>query len=201
MGGGPVPRGSPSVPGLGRGEGCGGGSQPEERGRGVDSWPGVLSDRLPRFLAVLRVNPPPHNVCFLYRVPSPRDSLHASSAKVSLGRLRLLRLRRSRESFSESEAAAAGTGSRCGLPPGGCQSPVTRGDAAARKGAPTVRGLELRRLPPGFESVAARSRYGLAGAVSWTAAQAPRVKTRSALPGRWGDSSGTRDPEGAARFR
>lgn len=130
---------------------------------------------------------------FCTGVPSPRDSLHASSAKVSLGRLRL-RLRRSRESFSESEAAARGTGSLWGLPPGGCQSPVTRGEAAARKGAPTVRGLELGRLPPSFESVAARSRYGLAGAVSWTAARGPRIKTLSALPGCWGDSSGTRDP-------
>lgn len=61
----------------------------------------------------------PTMFAFCTGVPSPRASLHASSAKVSLGRLRLLRLRRSRESFSESEAAAAGTGSLWGLPPGG----------------------------------------------------------------------------------
>lgn len=48
------------------------------------------------------------------------------------------------------------------------------------------------------ESVAARSSHGLAGVVSFTPARLPRVETLSALPGCWGNSSGTRDPEGAA---
>ena len=191
----------PPSPGWKGARGAGEGPSPRNGREGWIPGLGCWSDRLPGFLAVLLVNPPPHNVCFLYRgAVSPRL---------------LARLQRKGE---PGEAAASPTSEESrelfgkrggcrwhreplGAPSWGLTEPCHRGKAAARKGAPTVRGLELCRLPPSFESVAARSRYGLAGAVSWTAEQGPRVKTRSALPGCWGDSSGTRDPEGAARFR
>lgn len=61
-------------PRVGKGRGVRG--RVPARGMGAGGWiPGLgcWSDRLPRFLAVLRVNPPPHNVCFLYRgAVSPR---------------------------------------------------------------------------------------------------------------------------------
>lgn len=120
-----------SLPGLERGAAWG--SLPAEGGiPGL----GCYGDGVPGFIAALRVspNPPPHNVSFLYTVPSPRDSLHASSAKVSPGRLLLLRLRRADEkAFRKAKQLQVALGT-LRLPPGGCQSPFTWGVAAAGRG-------------------------------------------------------------------
>lgn len=113
-------------------------------------------------------------------------------------RLLLLRLRgRDEKALRRARRLPPAPGT-WGLPPGDCQSLVTCGVRAA--GAePAVRGWEL----PGRLFPAEVRRRGARPPRRWSRdapARPPRVRTRAALPGCWGDSCGPGRREGAARL-
>lgn len=139
-----------------------------------------------------------------YNVPFPYSGAFAPQLLAPLQRSgeprRLLPLRlrrRDKKAFRKARRLQLAQGT-LGAPSWGLLEPCHLGIVCSVGRNPQS---ELPRLFFPAESVAAGSPHTLAGVVVMLQRRPPRVEIRSALPGCWGNPSGTGNPEGAARLR